>query len=78
MDIPDDLIALERTAEEERARCAGLDGAEFEAQRRAWRMAATAVQAAITEHAKAAGVSRYELEMAVKAAVRHGSEDPAG
>lgn len=77
MDIPDDLIALERAAEDQRARLAGLDGEEFEAQRLAWREAAAAAQAAITDHATAKGASRYELEMAVKRAVRHVSEDPA-
>lgn len=77
MDIPDDLIALERAAEEQRAKLAGLDGAEYEAQRRAWREAATAAQAAITDHATASGQSRYGVEMAVKKAVRHQSEDPA-
>ncbi|MFE9906426.1 hypothetical protein [Streptomyces achromogenes] len=71
VDIPDDLIALERAAEEQRAKLAGLDGAEYEAQRRAWREAAGAVQAAITAHAKATGLDRYTVEMAVKRAVRH-------
>lgn len=77
MDIPDDLIALERAAEEQRARLAGLDGEEYEVQRLAWRQAATAVQAAITDHATAAGEPRYKVEMALKKAVRHASEDPA-
>ncbi|MEU3603073.1 hypothetical protein ABZ714_30840 [Streptomyces sp. NPDC006798] len=35
---------------------------------------ATAVQAAITTHAASAGISRYELEMALKARVRHAAE----
>ncbi|MEW1892285.1 hypothetical protein [Streptomyces sp. NPDC085659] len=35
---------------------------------------AAAVQAAYTEHAATAGVSRMELEMAVKKAVRHPEE----
>ncbi|WP_318202940.1 hypothetical protein [Streptomyces sp. SCL15-4] len=52
MDLPDDLIALERAAEEQRAKMAGLDGEEYEGQRRAWRTAAEAVQAAITVHAE--------------------------
>lgn len=77
MDIPDDLIALERAAEEQRARLAGLDGEEYDAQRRAWREAATAAQAAITDHATATGQSRYEVEMTVKRAVRHQEEDSA-
>lgn len=77
VDLPDDLIALERAAEEQRAKLAGLDGEEYEAQRRAWREAAAAAQAAITDHATAAGLSRYDVEMAVKRAVRHAEEDPA-
>jgi hypothetical protein len=77
VNIPDDLIALEHAAEEQRAKLAGLDGEEYEAQRRTWREAATAVQAAITDHATATGEPRYKVEMAVKKAVRHGDEDPA-
>jgi hypothetical protein len=73
VNIPDDLIALERAAEEQRAKLAGLDGEEYEAQRRTWREAATAVQAAITDHATATGEPRYKVEKAV----RHGDEDPA-
>ncbi|MFF2412284.1 hypothetical protein [Streptomyces sp. NPDC058092] len=41
-----------------------------------WREAAAKFQAAVTTHAEAAGVSRYELEMAVKKAVLH-PEPPA-
>jgi hypothetical protein len=77
VNIPDDLIRLERSAEEERAKLAGLTGTEYEEQWRVWRTASEAVQAAITEHASAAGENRYEVEQAVKVAVRHGDEDPA-
>lgn len=77
MEIPDQLITLERAAETERAKLAGLTGDEFEMQWQRWLEAAVAVQAAITEHAKAADVNRYELEMAVKKAVRHSDQDPA-
>jgi hypothetical protein len=77
VNIPDDLIALERAAEEQRAKLAGLEGEEYDAQRRAWREASAAAQAAITDHAAAAGLSRYEVEMVVKKAVRHATEDPA-
>lgn len=76
-DIPDELIKLERSAEEERARCAGLAGPEYEEQWRRWRRASEKVQAAITEHAVTAGENRYEVEQAVKKAVRHPEEDPA-
>jgi hypothetical protein len=78
VDIPDDLITLERDAETARARMAGLTGAEYDAQWRAWREAAATVQAAITVHAKAtAGANRYDVEQAVKRTVRHAEEDPA-
>ncbi|MEU1404983.1 hypothetical protein ABZ471_21925 [Streptomyces sp. NPDC005728] len=76
-DIPASLIELERAAELERARLAGLTGAEYEAQWRRWREASEAVQAAITAHAEEAGLSRYELEQAVKESVRRAEEDPA-
>ncbi|MFP3986867.1 hypothetical protein U9R90_05070 [Streptomyces sp. E11-3] len=76
-DIPDELIMLERSSETERAKLAGLDGEEHDAQWRRWREAAEAVQAAITAHAAAAGQSRFDVEAAVKAAVRHADEDPA-
>lgn len=77
VDIPDDLIALERAAEEERARLSGLAGEAREEQWRAWRDASERVQAAITEHAAAAGVPRVDVEMAVKRAVRHAEGDSA-
>ncbi|WP_406337358.1 hypothetical protein [Streptomyces sp. NBC_00649] len=76
-DIPDELIELERSAEEERAKLAGLTDEEHAAQWRRWREASAAVLAAITEHAKAAGQNRYDIERAVKTAVRRAEEDPA-
>ncbi|MER5918325.1 hypothetical protein ABT124_50965 [Streptomyces sp. NPDC001982] len=78
-DIPDELITLERSSEVERAKLAGLGGEECEAQRARWRTAAGAFQAAVTEYAarEDVGMSRYEVEQAVKKAVRHGEEDPA-
>ncbi|WP_256259559.1 hypothetical protein [Streptomyces atratus] len=39
---------------------------------------AAAVQAAITAHAEATGQSRYEVEAALKRAVRHPAEDDNG
>ncbi|WP_107065638.1 hypothetical protein [Streptomyces aureus] len=77
MDLPDDLINLERDAEEARARMAGLADAEHNAQWKRWREASAAVQGAITAHAKATGENRMSVEMAVKKAVRHETEDPA-
>ncbi|MGA5042077.1 hypothetical protein ACPCA8_34385 [Streptomyces capoamus] len=68
---------LERCAEEERAELAGLTGDDYDAQWRRWREASEEVQAAVTGHAAAANVSRYELEQPVKKAVRHAQGDPA-
>ncbi|MFF4845561.1 hypothetical protein [Streptomyces collinus] len=73
-EVPEETIVLERSAERERAKLAGLTGAEYDAQWRRWREAAEAAQRAITVHAEAAGDNRYELEQAVKKAVRHTSE----
>ncbi|MFI1795386.1 hypothetical protein ACH40D_44560 [Streptomyces olivaceoviridis] len=75
-EAPDELIKLERSAEEERAKLAGLAGDEYDAQWRRWREASKEVQAAVTAHAEASGASRYELEQAVKKAVRHAHDDP--
>ena len=73
MDIPDDLIKLEHAAEQEREKLASLDGEEYQAQWRRWREAGDRFQAAVTEYAARDEVdaSRYQVEMAVKKAVRH-------
>ncbi|AKZ53663.1 hypothetical protein SAM23877_0614 [Streptomyces ambofaciens ATCC 23877] len=77
MDIPHDLIVLERAAEEQRARLAGLEGEEFDAQHRAWREAVQAAQAAFADHATVSGQTTEGVERAVKRAVRQSEEDPA-
>lgn len=66
----EDLVTLEQAAEQARAR---LDdpGIDRDSARRAWRDAAGAFQAAVTEYAAAEGEARYEVEMRVKKAVRH-------
>ena len=71
MDIPDRLIELQTTADAEHAKLTGLDGPEHAAQWQTWFEAAKKCQAAVTEHAKEAGLSRFEVEAAVKRAVRH-------
>ncbi|MDT0608914.1 hypothetical protein [Streptomyces lancefieldiae] len=71
----EDLVNLERLAEEAHARYTAPGVDDLDAARRAWVEAATAVQAAITEHAKAEGTSRYDVEMAVKKTVRHPGAD---
>ncbi|MFB0617791.1 hypothetical protein [Streptomyces sp. AGS-58] len=76
-DVPDELIRLERCAQEERAALAGLTGDEYEAQWRRWRAASEAARAAVARRAEATGADEHELEQAVQKAVRQGQEDPA-
>jgi hypothetical protein len=74
IELPEELIDLERKAVEEQKKA---HAEPYTKERWApWREAAAAFQAALTEHAEATGVSRYELEMAVKKAVLH--EGPGG
>ncbi|MFD5795576.1 hypothetical protein ACFWIO_18960 [Streptomyces diastatochromogenes] len=61
IELPDDLLALERAAWEE------IQAGQLIPD------TAAAVQRAITVHAEQAGVDRYEVEMALKKAVRHGA-----
>ena len=72
-DIPDELIKLERSAVEAHAKLTGLDGEAYDVQWKAWRTAAEDFQAAVTAYAAREDVamSRYEVEQAVKRAVRH-------
>lgn len=61
IDFPDNLLALERTAWEEiRAGRLTVDTAQ-------------AVHAAVGAFAAEAGVDRYDVEMGLKQAVRHGA-----
>ncbi|MFI7315131.1 hypothetical protein [Streptomyces hygroscopicus] len=71
MDIPDRLIELQKTADDEHAKLAGLLGEEREAQWKRWHEAAVEIQAAVTAHAQENGLNRFETEAAVKKAVRH-------
>jgi hypothetical protein len=75
IDIPEDLIELERSAIAEQKKA---QAEPYSEERWApWREAAEAFQAALTAHAEATpGVNRYELEMAVKKAVRHPEPGP--
>ena len=70
---PDELIKLERSAVEAHAKLSGLDGEAYDVQWKAWRTAAEDFQAAVTAYAAREDVttSRYEVEQAVKRAVRH-------
>ncbi|MEU2924230.1 hypothetical protein ABZ636_04085 [Streptomyces sp. NPDC007251] len=67
----DDLVKLEQAAEAAHARYLADPSPDPTGTRQAWVEAAAAFQAAVTEHAEAEGAVRYEVEMAVKKAVRH-------
>ncbi|MFJ7496529.1 hypothetical protein ACIQZB_36275 [Streptomyces sp. NPDC097727] len=73
IDVPEDLIRLERSAAEEQRKA--LAKPYTKEAWAPWREAAAKFQAAVTAHAEAAGVSRFELEMAVKKAVLHPEPD---
>ncbi|WP_086859651.1 hypothetical protein [Streptomyces milbemycinicus] len=75
MDIPDRLLDLQKAADAERAKLAGLDGDEHAAQWKRWYDAAVEIQTAVTEHAQETGTPRYQVEAAVKKVVRHPSAD---
>ncbi|ATL80676.1 hypothetical protein DNK48_41475 [Streptomyces malaysiensis subsp. malaysiensis] len=75
--VTDELIDLQKSADAEHQRVSGLDGEERRAQWERWRVTAERVQAAITEHATSAGLSRFEVERAVKKAVRHPEDSSA-
>ncbi|MER6534661.1 hypothetical protein ABT215_12795 [Streptomyces sp900105755] len=66
----DDLVQLERDAEQARA-AMNEPNPDPAAARQAAIDAAAAFQAAVTEYAAAEGESRYDVEMRVKRAVRH-------
>ncbi|MBZ6207580.1 hypothetical protein KVH31_13830 [Streptomyces olivaceus] len=70
----EDLVTLERLAEEARAT---YTAAPDDDTRTTWLAAADAFQAAVVEHAAAEGTSRYEVEMAAKRAVRHPETEAA-
>ncbi len=70
----EDLVTLERQAEEARA---AYVAAPNDDTRAAWRDAADVFQAAVVKHAEAEGTSRYDVEMAAKKAVRHPEAEAA-
>jgi hypothetical protein len=70
IELTDELLGLQRAALAAHAE-ATADGYSPEAWG-PWVEAATAVQAAVTAHAKATRQNRYEVEQAVKAAAREG------
>ncbi|WP_406165177.1 hypothetical protein OIE52_00860 [Streptomyces canus] len=69
--VPDELVTLQRAVLQEHAQLAGLDGSAHTVQWKRWRTAAEAFQAAVTKYATRTGMSRHEVEQAAKRAARH-------
>ncbi|MFF3324992.1 hypothetical protein [Streptomyces sp. NPDC002889] len=72
IELTDELLELQRAADAARDQATGA-GYSPRAWR-PWQDAAAAVQAAVTAHAAATGLNRYEVEQALKAAVRQPAE----
>ncbi|MEW1724338.1 hypothetical protein [Streptomyces sp. NPDC093109] len=72
VEIPESLIQLQRTANA--ARREATRGNYSTEAWQPWLDAADVLQRAVTDHAAAAAVSRYELEMAVKKTAREQDE----
>ncbi|MDU8996425.1 hypothetical protein [Streptomyces mirabilis] len=70
--VPDELIKLERSAEDEREKLTGFEGEAYDVQWKVWRAAAEDFQAVVTEYAarEGVGMSWHEVEQASKRAVR--------
>jgi hypothetical protein len=69
--LPAELISLQRAADEAQLRLRLLDDPEErDRQRRVWFEAAAAVQAAVTQYARAKRFNRYEVEKRLRRTVR--------
>lgn len=75
IDLPDDLVKLQQSADEEGQRMAGLDGEDLDQQRRRWFAAAAEVQGAVTDWAREQGLNRYDVEKDLRRTVRHPQGD---
>ncbi|MFI7386390.1 hypothetical protein [Streptomyces sp. NPDC049813] len=62
MDLPDDLIALQRTADDEGRKLGRLDDDERTKQREVWFEAAAKTQDAVEAYAQDAGLNRFDVE----------------
>lgn len=70
--LPEELVALQQAADEAHAQLQQLDDHEERShQRDTWREASAAVQAAVTQYARAKRLNRYEVEKLLRQTVRH-------
>ncbi|GAA0454425.1 hypothetical protein ACFQ2B_28030 [Streptomyces stramineus] len=75
LNIPNELIDLERAAVQAHSDFLTATPETRDDRIQTWRDATAAMLAAVAAHAAETGQSRYELEMAVKRAVRHPGDD---
>ncbi|MFJ8699068.1 hypothetical protein [Streptomyces ardesiacus] len=70
--LPAELIGLQQAADTAHRRLQQFDDhCERDIQRRAWRLAAEAVRAAVTRYARTKRLNRYEVEARLRQLVRH-------
>ncbi|MEU8746508.1 hypothetical protein AB0C39_22970 [Streptomyces parvulus] len=70
--LPSELITLQRAADDAHLKLQHLsDNLERDVQRRVWREAAEAVQAAVTHYARTKRLNRYEVEARLRQLVRN-------
>ncbi|MGD6742997.1 hypothetical protein ACOKM3_14265 [Streptomyces sp. BH106] len=71
IELPDDLIKLQRAADDEGKKLEHLDDGEREKQREVWFEAAARAQAAVTAYAEGQGLSRFDVEKQLRQVTRH-------
>ncbi|WP_436736960.1 hypothetical protein [Streptomyces sp. BBFR102] len=71
MELPDYLIRLQRSADDEGRRLERLDEDERDAQRRVHFNAAAEVEVAVRDFAASAGLDRHTVEKELRQRARH-------
>ncbi|MHC5259888.1 hypothetical protein ACYSUO_18580 [Streptomyces sp. UC4497] len=71
IELPDDLIKLQRAADDEGKKLEHLDDDDREKQREVWFEAAAKAQAAVTVYAQEAGLNRFDVEKQLRQITRH-------
>ncbi|MFZ3573274.1 hypothetical protein ACOKM5_40730 [Streptomyces sp. BH097] len=71
MELPDDLIELQRAADDEGRKLEHLDNDEREKQREVWFEAVAMAQAAVVKFAQDNDLNRYDVEKQLRQVTRH-------
>ncbi|MFI6013358.1 hypothetical protein ACIBAG_31910 [Streptomyces sp. NPDC051243] len=75
--LPNELVALQQTADDAHRQLLSLDDhGERDRQRRAWLEVAWAAQGAVTRYATSQGLNRYDVERQLRQVVRHPEMQP--